>query len=119
MSRYSNDLRLKVINFFKQTNLDKEFIHSKLETCETFGISRPTLDSWIKIDKEGGLLEIKKYSRGKTSCVNLEDLKKYIDLNPDQYYHEIAKNFSVSDERIRVLVRDKLGYTSKKTDDLS
>jgi Transposase len=46
--------------------------------------------------------------------VNLEELKKYLDQNPDQYYHEIAKNFGVSDEQIRVLVRDKLGYTSKK-----
>lgn len=114
MSRYSNDLRLKVVNFFKQTNSNKELIHSKLETCETFQISRPTLDSWLKVDKEGGLLENKKYRRGKISRVNLEELKKYIDGNPDQYYHEIAKVFSVNDERIRILVRDKLGYTSKK-----
>jgi transposase-like protein len=95
MSRYSNDLRLRVINFFKQVNSDGKPISSKSETCETFGISRPTLDSWLKIDKNGSLLEIKEYKHGKTSSVNLGELKEYIDKNPDQYYHEIAKNFSV------------------------
>jgi|688.fasta_scaffold343839_2 hypothetical protein len=114
MSRYSNDLRLKVITFFKQTDSNKKPIHSKSKTCKTFGISRPTLDFWLKIEGGGGLLETKKYHHGRISSVNLEELKKYIDENPDKYYHEIAKNFSVSDEQIRVLVRDKLGYTSKK-----
>jgi len=114
MSRYSNDLRLKVITFFKQTNSDKKPIHSKFEICKTFGISRPTLDFWLKIEEKGKLLEVKKYHNGRISKVNLEELKKYVDENPDQYYHEIAKNFGVSDELIRLLVRDKLGYTSKK-----
>ncbi len=47
MSRYSNDLRLKVIAFFKQTNSNKKPIHSKSETCKTFGISRPYLTCHI------------------------------------------------------------------------
>ena len=119
MSGYGNDLRLKVINFFKQTNSDKKLIHSKSETCETFGISRLTLDFQLKIDEKSSLLEIKKYIYSKISGINLEELKKYIDENLDQYYHKIAKIFSVSDERIRILVRGKLGHTSKKIDDLS
>ena len=114
MSHYSNDLRLKVITFFKQNSSNKTPISSKLEICKIFGISRPTLDFWLKIEEKGTLLEAKKYHRGSISSVNLEELKKYIDENPDQYYHEIAQKFGKSKSQIYRLVTKKLDYTSKK-----
>ncbi|MFM5961089.1 MAG: IS630 transposase-related protein, partial [Dolichospermum sp.] len=82
--------------------------------CKTFGISRPTLDSWLKIEKEGDLFEVKKFRHGRLSRVNLEELKKYIYENPDQYYHEIAKKFGIKKSQAHNLITKKLGYTSKK-----
>jgi transposase-like protein len=114
MSRYSNDLRLKVITFFKQNNSNKKPTYSKSEVCKTFGISRPTLNFWLKIEEKGNLFEVKKYHRGSISSVNLEELKKYIDENPDQYYHEIAKKFAKSKSQIHKIATQKLNYTSKK-----
>jgi transposase len=114
VSRYSNDLRLKVTKFFKQTDSDGTPIHSKSETCKTFDISRPTLNFWLEIQRKGSLIEIKQFQHGRLSSVNLEELKKYIDENPDQYYHEIAKKFSISKSQIHRIVTQKLGYTSKK-----
>lgn len=114
MSRYSNDLRLKVITFFKQNSSNKKPISSKFETCKIFGISRPTLNFWLKIAEKESLLEVKKFHRGRISSVNLEELKKYIDENPDKYYHEIAKKFGKSKSQIQRIATQKLGYTSKK-----
>jgi hypothetical protein len=112
MSRHSNDLRKRVIAHYhkhksKQTKTKKQI-------CQDFSISRQTLDNWIELDREGDLFEIKQYHHGFSSRVDLAELKKYVDNNPDKYYSEIAKNFSVGAEQIRILITQKLGYTSKK-----
>lgn len=107
MSRHSNDLRKRVITFFKS---DK----SKSLTAKTFQISRDTLDSWIKLDKENKLLETKQYRRGKLPKVDLDKFKEYIDNNSDKYYTEIAKVFNISKSQAHRYVTEKLGYTSKK-----
>jgi len=96
MSRYSSDLRSKVITFFKQTASNKKPIHSKSEICKTFGISRPTLDFWLKIEEKGSLLEVKKYHRGSISRVNLAELQKFIDQNPFVFNAEMATIFGVT-----------------------
>lgn len=107
MPRHSNDLRKRVITFFKSGK-------TKSETIKTFQIARQTLYDWIELDKQDKLFVITPKQNGFKSKVNLEELKNYIDNHPDEYYKEIAKNFSVGAEQIRVLVTQKLGYTSKK-----
>lgn len=107
MSRYSNDLRKKVINFYQAGN-------SKSTTARTFGISRPTLDSWISLKEEGKLCNIKEYHHGRISIVNLEDLKKHIDNHPDAYLRELEQVFPLQKSQLANLLRDKLGLTRKK-----
>lgn len=109
MPRYNNKFRQKVINYLKS-----EEKPSKTQVMKVFQIARQTLYDWIDLDKQGKLFDITPKKSGFTSSVNLVELKKYVDKHPDQYYSEIAKNFSVGAEQIRILVRDKLGYTSKK-----
>jgi transposase len=108
MSRHSNDLRSRVISVFKSGK-------SKSMTAKTFQISRDTLDSWIKLDKDSKLLEIKQYRRGKLPKVDLDKFKEYVDKNSDKYYTEIAKEFKISKSQAHRYVTQKLGYTSKKT----
>ncbi len=114
MSRYDNRFRQKVINYLKS---DKKI--SKTKVIKIFQITRQTLYDWIELDTKGELLQIKPKKNGFTSSVDLVKLKTYLDSNPDKYYSEIAKNFSVGTEQIRILVTKKLGYTSKKTKYLS
>jgi len=109
MTRYNNNFRQKVINYL---NSDQK--PSKSEVIKIFQIARQTLYDWIKLDKQGKLFEITPKQNGCKSKVDLDELKKYVDEHPDEYYHEIAEHFSVGDEQIRLLVKNKLGYTSKK-----
>jgi transposase len=106
MSRHSNDLRQRVITFFKS---DK----SKTKTAKTFQISRDTLDSWISLDSKGELFEIKEYHHGKISKIDLNDLKTYVDQHSDSYYSEIATKFGIKTTQAFRLIK-KLKYTSKK-----
>lgn len=106
MSRHSNDLRQRVVDYFNKGNL-------KTVTARTFKISRQTLDNWLELDKQGKLTEVKQYHRGFESKVNLSELKDYVDRHPDEYYHEIAEQFGIKREQARVLVK-RLNYTVKK-----
>jgi transposase-like protein len=109
MSRYSNDLRAKVIKAY-QTKPSS----SKSSIASTFGISRPTLDSWIELDKANKLLETKEYHHGKVSKIDLSKLKKYIDKNPDVYLRELVEIFPLKKSQLSRLINEKLGYTRKK-----
>lgn len=106
MSRHSNDLRQRVVDYFNKGNL-------KTVTARTFKISRQTLDNWLELNKQGKLTEVKQYHRGFESKVNLSELKDYVDQHSDQYYHEIAEQFGIKREQARVLVK-RLNYTVKK-----
>jgi len=107
MSRHSNDLRKRAIAFFKSNK-------TKSETIKTFQIARQTLYDWIELEKQSKLFDILPKKNGFKSSVDLAELKKYIDENPDKYYHEIALKFGVKKSQIQRIVTQKLGYTSKK-----
>ncbi|NJL96726.1 hypothetical protein HC766_05330 [Candidatus Gracilibacteria bacterium] len=109
MSRHSNDLRQRVISFYHKKG-------NKLLTSITFSVSRPTIDSWIELDKKEKLFEIKEYTRGRISRVNLKKLKRIVDNHPDMYFREIAQYFPVKRTQIQNLIKDKLGYTLKKNE---
>ena len=46
MAGYSEDLRVKVVEFLKKG-------HTIKETAETFGVSMKSVSIWKKMDKEG------------------------------------------------------------------
>lgn len=87
---YSNDLRRRVLEY-------KDGNHTQKETCETFGISRSTLNSWLKLRRETGSAELKPRPKHRRSRkVGAQALQTYIDKNPDAYLHEIAAEFGVT-----------------------
>ena len=51
--------------------------------------------------------------QGRKSIINLEELKKYVDANPDAYQYEIAEEFHCAQSTICYNL-NKLGYTFKK-----
>lgn len=105
MKQYSNDFRKKVIEYCKRCN-------NNSKTAETFSISRKTVISWMKLEKEGKLYEYKK-PVGQSSKVNLKTLEEYIINNPQAYYREIGKEFNISTSQAQYLVV-KLGFKIKK-----
>ena len=108
MSRHSNDLRERAIAFFKSGN-------NKLKTSRIFKISRQTLDNWIDLDKQNKLFDIPVRRNGFASRINIEELKKYIQANPDRYYRELAIEFKISKSQIHRLVH-KLKFSVKKNE---
>lgn len=109
MPRYDNKFRQKVINYLKSD--DKP---SKSKVIKTFQIARQTFYDWIELDRQGKLFTVKPKKNGFPSRVDLTELKKYVDNNPDKYYAEIANVFKISKSQVQRLITSKLGYTNKK-----
>ncbi len=105
MFRHGNDLRVRVIEFLEKGN-------TKSKTAEVFNIAKQTLYSWISLQKEHKLLEVKQYTSIR-SKLNDNDVKEFIDMHPDWYFYEIAKHFNTSDESIRRAFK-RIGYSVKK-----
>jgi len=105
--RYSNDLRERVLAY-------KDDNHTQQETCEVFGISRSTLNEWLKRRRETGsaLIEAGPKQRRRRKLDETQ-LKTYIEANPDAYLREIAEVFEVSDTAIRKACA-RYGITRKK-----
>ena len=49
---YSNDLRARVLAY-------KDDNHTQQETCNVFGISRSTLNAWLKLRRETGTAHLR------------------------------------------------------------
>lgn len=108
MSRHSNDLRKRVVDFFNSSQKI-----AKTKTAKTFQISRQTLDDWLELDKEGKLFEVSPNKGGFASKIDTEELKLYFQRHPDAYDREAGIHFGASDETIR-RIRHKLKITVKK-----
>jgi transposase-like protein len=116
MSRYSNDLRLRVIKLYKEkenNNDNKNNKTNKTSICKIFNISRPTLDSWLILEQQEKLLEIAVYHHGKVSKVDSAKLANYIEQNSDLYYREIAEHFNIKTSQAHRLAT-KIGIVVKK-----
>lgn len=86
---YSNDLRERVLAY-------KDDNHTQVETCEVFGISRGTLNAWLKLRRETGSAELRpRPRRRRTRKIDEEKLTAYIAEHPDAYLREIAEVFAV------------------------
>jgi transposase len=85
---------------------------SKSAAVRNFGIGRQTVYDWLELDKQGKLLEVHVYPT-KKSKLDYEEVRSYVDANPDFYYREIGEFFKTSGENIRRILK-KLNYTVKK-----
>ena len=85
--------------------------HTYREACKEFKINCATLCNWVKRKRELDSLEAN--YQGRKSIINLEELKKYVDANPDAYQYEIAEEFHCAQSTICYNL-NKLGYTFKK-----
>ena len=87
MAGYSEDLRVKVVEYLKKG-------HTIKETAETFGVSMKSVSIWKKMDKEGKRLVFEFVPRS-PHRINHEKLLTYVKEHPDAYLREIAAHFSV------------------------
>jgi putative transposase len=104
---YSNDLRERVLAY-------KDNNHTQVETCEVFGISRSTLNAWLKLRRETGSAHLRpRPTRRRNRKIDEGKLKAYIAQHPDAYLREIAAVFGVSASAIMYACQ-RLGITRKK-----
>ena len=109
MAGYSEDLRVKVVEFLKKG-------HTIKETAETFGVSMKSVSIWKKMDKEGKRLVFEFVPRS-PHRINHEKLLAYVKEHPDAYLREIAAHFSVGLTTIWNALH-RLGVKYKKTKNL-
>ena len=104
---YSDDLRRQALRY-----LDRG--HSQSETCDVFGMSRATLNDWLRRRREKG--DFRRRAGGKPQPmyrIDADKLCAYTDAHPDAYLHEIANEFGVSAAGIFYACK-RLGITRKK-----
>jgi transposase len=80
---YSNDLRIKALDYIEKGG-------SKEEASQIFGITIRTLFNWIKRKKIGCLSPSKRKERTPHK-IDSEKLKAYLQKHPDAYLREIAQ----------------------------
>lgn len=104
--RYSNDLRDRALAY-------KDEKHSQQETCVVFGISRATLNAWLKLRRETGSAHAQPYPKTRRGQIDEHQLRAYIEAHPDAYLREIAVEFGVSATAIMYACR-RFRITRKK-----
>ena len=103
---HSKDLRERAIKYVEQGGLIKD-------ACVLFEVSRSSFQRWRLKKKHTGNVIPK--SRTKSPYkINNDDLKDYINKNPDAYLNEIAEHFQVTSPCIFVALK-RLKITRKKS----
>lgn len=80
---YSNDFREKAIEIKKQENLTIQ------ETAVRFGVGSASIARWLK------QLEAKKTRNSPWRKIDMEALKRDVEIHPESYPYERAKRFGV------------------------
>lgn len=102
---YSEDYRKRTIEY-------REEGHTLEETHRVFKVSISSIRTWEKQWKEKGTLAPAPVVRGYKK-IDPEKLKAYVQVHPDAYPKEIAKEFHCCETAIRKAF-DRLGITRKK-----
>jgi putative transposase len=102
---YSIDLRERVITFIEQGG-------SKVDASVIFGVSRPTIYSWIRKKAATGSVKDAPLKRG-WKKINPEKLKAYVKEHPDLTLADYAKRFGASIPSVCIALK-KLKITHKK-----
>jgi transposase len=103
---YSTDFRRKVLDIKEKEKLTTD------ETAKRFGIGTANLSRWDKI------LEPKRTRNKPPTKIDMEALKRDVELYPDAYHHERALRFSVTEGGIRKALK-RLGISYKKNAETS
>ena len=103
---YSVDLRKRVINFVLKGKKIQE-------AYKTFNVHYNTISKWIKVYNEENRLEPNPPFKKKPYKMDWEELRKYVEENPDLYQSEYAEHFGVSQGQV-CKVLNKLQLTRKK-----
>ena len=104
---YSNDLRDKVLAY-------KDAQHTQRETCEVFGISRSTLNEWLRLRRETGSAHLKpRPTKRRNRKIDEQALNDYLADYPDAYLYEIGAHFGVTARAIGYAC-ERYGITRKK-----
>ena len=84
---YSVDLREKVLKYLEQNN-------SQAEASKLFNIGKATVHRWVSPYKKLGHVKPRKklYAFRK---IDPEELKEFLEENPNLFLFEIAQHFSV------------------------
>lgn len=102
---YSLDLRERVIQYIENG-------HDKQSAATLFSVGIATVYRWLKRKSDTGSLKASKRARAYQRIDN-EQLKKYIEENPDAFLSEIAEKFSVTEQAIFYALK-RLKITRKK-----
>ena len=109
MAVYSEDLRVKVVEFLEKGYTQKE-------AAEVFGVSPKSVWTWNKMHKEGKRLVFEPVPRS-PHRVNHEQLIAYVKAHPDAYLKEIGAYFSLATSTIWNAL-DRLEFKHKKKENL-
>jgi len=99
------------VKFRKRTIEYHEAGNSIRKTAKIFGISKNTLEKWLKQQRETGELN-RKYRSYKTA-INKEELLSYLQASPDAYQAEIAEHFGCHQSVVSRTMK-RLRITRKK-----
>jgi len=106
---YDIKLRERAISYLNEGN-------SFRKTAAVFKVSTTTLQMWKSQLNETGTLAPKK--RKETwRKINPDELRKFVEENPDAYQHEIASHFGVRLFAVQKALK-RLKITRKKNHDL-
>jgi transposase len=103
---YSTDLHRKVLSIKAQENL------TNTEVAKRFGIGIANISRWNKN------LEPKRTRNKPATKIDMEALKRNVELHPDAYHHERAMRFNVTKGGIRKALK-QLGISYKKNAETS
>ena len=101
---YDKKFKKRVVEFHEKGNTTRK-------TAETFGISRVSLNEWIKQYRNQG--EFTRKKRVYPCKINEEALVTYLKENPDAYLSEIAEHFNCGRTTVWDTLK-RLNITRKK-----
>lgn len=103
---HSSDLRERVLDYIEAGGLVKT-------ACDTFQVSRSSVQRWRRLKKNTGDLNPAPRER---NAYKLDDakLREFIDAHPDAYLYEIAEVFGVTAPGIWSALK-RLKITRKKS----
>jgi len=88
---YSLDLRERVIDYIGSGK-------SKVSASKLFDIAEKTVRNWVLLYKETGSVNQRPHRGGKTSSIDSEAFKSYVDANFGKTFKELGAHFGLSYE---------------------
>lgn len=108
---YSLDLRERVVAYVESGS-------SRASAAKFFKVGERTVRRWLSLKMETGKLSPRPHGGGYPPKIDLSELKKSVDLNPNQTLSDLEKEFSASSTSLWYALK-KLQYTYKKNPSLA